>query len=137
MKGVFAWVGFDTKTVKYVRQQRGAGKTKFSGFRLWNFALEEITSFSAAPLKIWTYIGLVCALFGIIYSIFIFTRVIMFGIEAPGYASTIIAVMFFGSLNLVSIGFLGEYVTRIYSEVKARPLYIVNRYHKRDANDEI
>ena len=132
MKGLFAWIGFKTVTLDYVRNQRVKGDTKFSGWKLWNFALEGITSFSAAPLKFWTYIGGIGALFTIFYALFIIFRTLIYGIELPGYASLMVAILFFGSLQLVSVGILGEYVGRIYMESKNRPVYIIRKKYKND-----
>lgn len=125
MKGLFAWVGFRTEYIDYSRETRAAGESKFSGAKLWNFALEGVTSFSAVPLKIWTYIGLLTALGGMIYAAIIGVRTLILGIDVPGYASLIIAILFFNSLNMIGIGVLGEYISRIFLEVKNRPLYIV------------
>lgn len=125
MKGLFAWVGFRQAVIPYAREPRRAGKSKFSGWRLWNFALEGITSFSTAPLRIWFYIGLVVASLAFFYGAFIVGRVILFGRDTPGYASLITVVLFIGGLQLVGLGVLGEYMGRIYSETKERPIYIV------------
>jgi glycosyltransferase involved in cell wall biosynthesis len=130
MKGLFAWVGFRTQTLDYVRESRTAGKTKFSGFALWNFALEGFTSFSTAPLKIWTYLGAFSALFTILYAMFIIIRTAWLGISVPGYASMFVAVLFFGSAQLISIGLLGEYIGRIYVETKQRPTYIIRQTYE-------
>jgi glycosyltransferase involved in cell wall biosynthesis len=133
MKGLFAWVGFRTVTIDYVRAERAAGATKFSGFALWNFALEGITSFSTAPLKIWTYLGASSAVATLAYGIFIMLRTLFFGNPVPGYASLLVAVLFFGSVQLISVGLLGEYIGRIYLETKQRPTYVVRRvYSKTD-----
>jgi glycosyltransferase involved in cell wall biosynthesis len=129
MKGLFAWVGFRTVTIDYARAQRAAGKTKFSGFALWNFALEGFTSFSTAPLRIWTYLGALGALFTFGYAVFIILFTIIRGTGVPGYASLLVAVLFFGSVQLMSIGLLGEYIGRIYMETKQRPAYIIRKTH--------
>jgi glycosyltransferase involved in cell wall biosynthesis len=127
MKGLFAWVGFKTVTIDYVRNPRIAGTTKFSGWKLWNFALEGITGFSAAPLKLWSYIGVAGTLVTFIYAIFIISRTLIHGVDIPGYASLLVAVLFYGSLQLISVGMLGEYIGRIYMETKNRPLYLVRK----------
>lgn len=127
MKGLFAWVGFKTVTLDYARSPRVAGTTKFSGWKLWNFALEGITSFSAAPLKFWSYIGGLGALVTLVYALFIVTRTLIYGVDIPGYASLLVAVLFFGSLQLISVGMLGEYIGRIYMETKHRPLYLIRK----------
>jgi len=129
MKGLFAWVGFKTITIDYVRNPRVAGATKFSGLKLWNFALEGITSFSALPLKLWSYIGCLGAMATFIYAIFVISRTLYYGIDIPGYASLLVAVLFFGSLQLISVGVLGEYIGRIYMETKNRPLYLIRKRH--------
>ncbi len=130
MKGLFAWVGFRTITINYVREARAAGESKFSGWRLWNLALEGISSFSTAPLKIWSYIGLVGALVTSIFAAFIIVRTLVYGVDLPGYASLLVAVVFFGSIQLIGIGVLGEYIARIYMETKQRPSYLVRQHHR-------
>jgi glycosyltransferase involved in cell wall biosynthesis len=127
MKGLFAWVGFETVTLDYVRDSRKAGSTKFSGFKLWNFALEGITSFSTIPLKLWTYIGALGAVLTFFYAFFIIMRTLVYGIDLPGYASLLVAILFFGSLQLISVGILGEYIGRIYMETKNRPVYLIKK----------
>ena len=130
MKGLFAWVGFKSVTVEYVRNARSTGTTKFSGWRLWNFAIEGITSFSLVPLKVWTYIGLFGSLFAIFYATFIIIRTWIFGIDLPGYASLLVVMLFFGSLQLMSLGIIGEYIGRIYFESKQRPIYLIKKQHQ-------
>ena len=129
MKGLFAWVGFKTVTLDYVRKPRFVGASKFSGWKLWNFALEGITSFSAVPLKFWSYIGGLGALSTFIYAIFIISRTLILGIEVPGYSSLLVSVLFLGSLQLISIGILGEYISRIYIETKHRPVYLIRKHY--------
>ena len=129
MKGIFSWVGFNAATVEYKRNKRIAGTTKFSGWKLWNFALEGITSFSTIPLRIWLYIGAIVSLLSFIYGSFIILRTLFLGIEVPGYASLLTSILFLGGIQLLGIGVLGEYIGRIYLESKSRPLYIVeNEY---------
>lgn len=131
MKGLFAWVGFKTTTVEYVRAPRVAGKTKFSGWRLWNLALEGITSFSTVPLRVWTYIGTSFAVVGFLYALFIVLRTLIYGIDLPGYASLLTVILFLGGVQLIGIGVIGEYIGRAYMESKQRPIYIVrNRIQK-------
>lgn len=129
MKGLFAWVGFRTVTIDYVRPMRSAGQTKFSGFKLWNFALEGFTSFSTAPLKIWTYLGITGATLALFYGTLIVIRTLLLGNPVPGYASLFAAVSFLGSIQLISVGLLGEYIGRIYVESKQRPNYIVRKVY--------
>lgn len=130
MKGLFAWVGFRTATIDYTRNARTTGQTKFSGWKLWNFAIEGITSFSTAPLKIWIYVGGIGALLSLLYAAFIILRTLILGVDVPGFASLLVAVLFLGSLQLISIGVLGEYIGRIYLESKQRPTYIVRQVHE-------
>jgi polyisoprenyl-phosphate glycosyltransferase len=130
MKGLFAWVGFRTATVEYVRNSRVAGYTKFSGWRLWNLALEGITSFSSAPLEIWTYIGATISFFSFLYGILIVAKTLLFGIDVPGYASLLVSVLFLGGIQLLGIGIIGQYLGRVYAEIKQRPIYIVRRKYE-------
>ncbi|MFT4102891.1 MAG: glycosyltransferase family 2 protein [Burkholderiaceae bacterium] len=127
MKGLFAWVGFRAVTIDYARTLRAAGHSKFSGWKLWNLALEGITSFSTAPLKVWTYVGGAGALLSFGYALFIIGRTVILGRDVPGYASLLVAVIFFGSLQLISVGLLGEYIGRVYLETKRRPTYLIRR----------
>jgi glycosyltransferase involved in cell wall biosynthesis len=127
MKGLFAWVGYRTATVEYSRDARVAGKTKFSGWKLWNFALEGVTSFSTLPMRIWTYVGVVVALLAMARAAYLVVRTMLHGAEVPGYASLATAVLLLGGVQLIGIGVLGEYVGRIYSESKQRPVYLVRR----------
>jgi glycosyltransferase involved in cell wall biosynthesis len=132
MKGLFAWVGFKAVTIEYTRLARQEGETKFSAWKLWNFALEGITSFSLIPLKIWTYIGGFGALFAFFYASFIILRTAIYGVDIPGYASLLVVILFFGSIQLISLGVLGEYIGRIYFETKNRPLYLIRKIHSTD-----
>lgn len=125
MKGLFAWAGFRQTTVTFVCEPRFAGASNFSGWRLWNFALEGITSFSTVPLRIWTYIGSTIAAFALVYAVFLLLKTLILGRDVPGYASLITSVLFLGGLQLAGLGVLGEYIGRIYGEVKQRPIYIV------------
>jgi polyisoprenyl-phosphate glycosyltransferase len=130
MKGIFAWVGFKTAFVDYERAARAVGDTKFRGWRLWNFAIEGFTSFSTAPLRIWTYVGIAGAALTALYALGILTRTLIYGIDVPGYASLLLAVLFFGSIQLISVGLLGEYIGRIYTESKQRPIYILRNAYQ-------
>ena len=129
MKGLFAWVGFKTTTLAYDRPERAAGESKFNGWKLWNFALEGLTSFSISPLRIWTYIGSLVALASFIFALYIAIKVIVLGVEVPGYASVVVAVTMLGGLQLVGIGILGEYLGRTYLESKRRPVYLIRKIH--------
>ncbi len=126
MKGIFAWVGFKTATVEYIRAPRLAGKSNFNSWRLWNFALEGITSFSTAPLRVWLYIGILFALSAFAYGSLIILKTLYFGIELPGYASLITIVLFLGGIQLIGLGVMGEYIGRLYMESKRRPIYIID-----------
>jgi glycosyltransferase involved in cell wall biosynthesis len=125
MKGMFAWIGYPQKAVPYQRAPRHAGTTKWNYWKLWNFALEGITSFSCMPLKVATYIGLCSASGAFAYGLYIVLRTLMVGNPVPGYPSLLTAVMFLGGLQLFSIGVIGEYLARMFDESKQRPLYFL------------
>lgn len=125
MKGLFAWVGFHQTEVSYSRPERESGSTSWNYWKLWNFAIDGITSFSTLPLRVWTYVGSLTAFLSIIYAFYLIVRTLMWGVDVPGYASTITAVLVLGGLQLVSLGVLGEYLGRTYLETKQRPLYLV------------
>lgn len=125
MKGLFAWVGFKQTSVLFDRPSRYKGETKWNYWRLWNFALDGIMSFSFVPLKVWSYIGLLVAIPSFFYASFLVLRTIFFGVQVAGYASIMVAILFLGGVQLVSLGVIGEYVGRVYEEVKGRPLYLV------------
>lgn len=127
MKGVLSWVGFNTAVISYERAPRVSGKTKFNGWRLWNFALEGITSFSTLPLRLWTYLGLMVFIFSFIYAGWIILNKLLFGNPVPGYPSIMVSILFLGSVQLIGIGVLGEYIGRIYIESKQRPRYIIKQ----------
>lgn len=132
MKGLFAWVGFRTKTIEYARQPRLSGVSKFSWWRLWNFAIDGITSFSTTPLRMWTYIGITGALLSIAFGIYVVFRTLIFGADVPGYASLFVAILFLGSVQLIGLGILGEYVGRLFMESKRRPAYLIRRVYRRE-----
>jgi glycosyltransferase involved in cell wall biosynthesis len=125
MKGLFAWAGFRQASVPYVRQQRQLGATKFNYWKLWSFALDGITSASTVPLRVWSYLGVLVALLALVYAILLIVRTLIWGVDVPGYASLMVAVLFIGGLQLLSLGVLGEYVGRILIEAKQRPLYVI------------
>ncbi|MBI5255464.1 MAG: glycosyltransferase family 2 protein [Burkholderiales bacterium] len=133
MKGLFAWVGFRQAVIPYTREARHAGHTKFSGWRLWNLALEGITSDSTAPLRVWTYLGMVVALSSFVYALFIVGYTLLHGRDLPGYASLITVVLFLGGVQLIGLGVIGEYLGRLYGESKGRPVYIVREAGGDDA----
>ncbi|WP_321840520.1 glycosyltransferase family 2 protein [Paraburkholderia bannensis] len=132
MKGLFAWVGFRTAEVTYVRNSRVAGETKFSGWKLWNFALEGITSFSTVPLRMWTYFGLLVAVTAFLYAAYLIVRTLVRGIDVPGYASIFVSLLFFSGVQMIGIGVIGEYIGRIYLESKRRPLYVIRRRYGKE-----
>jgi glycosyltransferase involved in cell wall biosynthesis len=126
MKGLFAWVGFRQSIVTYARPARIAGESKWGYWKLWNLALEGIFSMSTLPLRVWTYFGVGVAFVAGCYMIFIIVRTLLYGADVAGYPSLFVAVVFFSGINMVGLGILGEYVGRIFVEVKQRPLYVVN-----------
>jgi polyisoprenyl-phosphate glycosyltransferase len=125
MKGLLSWVGFSQATVEYDRRARAAGHTKWRYWRLWNFALDGLTGSTTLPLRIWTYVGMLMACGAVLYAGFIMARVMIQGIDVPGYASLLVVTLLFGAINMISLGLLGEYVGRISIEVRQRPLYFV------------
>ena len=131
MKGLFAWVGFRHSIVEFDVAARESGKSSFNARRLWVLALEGITSFSTVPLTVWAYTGFIVALLALIYGSWIVIKTLVFGIDVPGYASLLTAVLFLGGIQIMGIGILGEYVGRIYSESKQRPIYIIRQRYGR------
>lgn len=125
MKGLFAWVGYKQIAVPYSRPPRAAGTTKFSYWRLWNFALDGITSQSTVPLRIAGYLGLLTAILAVAYGIFLVIRTLIQGVDVPGYASIMVAVLFLGGVQLMVLGVVGEYLGRVFEETKHRPIYLV------------
>lgn len=126
MKGLYAWPGFTSCEVDYVRPERSAGTTKWNYWKLWNFALDGIVSFSSLPLRVWSYIGAGVGFLGLIYMVYILVSTMIKGVSVPGYASLMCVVLFLGSIQLISIGVLGEYLGRVSEEVKKRPVYVVS-----------
>lgn len=129
MKGLFAWVGFRQATVYFDRHPRHAGVTTWNYWRLWNLALDGITSFSSLPLRIWSYLGAGIALCAFFYASFLILRTLFFGIDLPGYASIMVTILFIGGIQLIGLGVLGEYLGRIFEEVKQRPMYLIRESH--------
>jgi len=125
MKGILSWVGGKVEVVEYARAERVAGTTKFNGWKLWNLALEGITSFSTFPLRIWSYIGLIVAGISFIYGSYMAVDTLFFGNAVKGYTSIMVSMLFLGGIQLIGIGVLGEYMGRIYIETKQRPKYII------------
>jgi glycosyltransferase involved in cell wall biosynthesis len=128
MKGLFAWVGFRQVAVSYARDPRHAGASKWNYWRLWNFAIDGITSFSSAPLKAATYLGLLVALGAFAFGVWVLLKALLFGDPVRGYPSLMVVVLFLGGVQLLALGVLGEYVGRLHIESKQRPLYLVDRY---------
>lgn len=127
MKGLFAWIGFPSREIDYDRDGRFDGKTKWNYWRLWNFALEGITSFSAVPLKLASYIGLGTSLAAFLYGGYVVVKTLLIGDRVPGYPTLVTLVLFLGGLQLMALGIIGEYLARMFVEVKQRPLYLVQR----------
>jgi glycosyltransferase involved in cell wall biosynthesis len=127
MKGLMAWPGFRTERVEFDRRQRSTGRTSWNYWKLWNFALDGITSFSTMPLRLWLYVGGIISLLSFFYAGFIIIHAFITGGDVPGYPSLMVAIMFFGGIQLFSIGLVGEYVGRIFHETKGRPIYIIDR----------
>ena len=135
MKGLYAWVGFRQAIVSYDVEARAAGGSKWSVWRLWKLAVDGITSFSAVPLKIWSIVGLAFALAAFGYGGYFVVRTIVHGADVPGFASLMVMILLLGGLQLLSLGVIGEYLGRVYDEVKARPLYIVRQRIGFDADE--
>ena len=133
-KGLYAWVGFKQARVEYDRMSRVAGSSKWNAWKLWNFALDGITSFSTLPLRIWSYLGMIIALFGFGYAVLLIMRKLLFGADVPGYTSIMVVMLLLGGLILISLGIIGEYLGRIFEEVKGRSLFVVIRYIGFDTN---
>lgn len=127
MKGVLSWVGFRTAIVEYDRPERAAGNSKFSFWRLWNLALDGITSFSTVPLRLWSYVGAGVSLFAFAFAVYMLVDKMLHGNDVPGYPSMMTAILFLGGVQLIGIGILGEYVGRVYQETKHRPRYVVRK----------
>jgi len=128
MKGMFAWIGFPSVEIQYDREGRFAGATSWNYWRLWNFALEGITSFSAVPLKLASYAGLLTALGAFCYGAKVIAWTLLYGDPVAGYPTLIVVVLFLGGLQLMALGIIGEYLARMFVEVKQRPLYLVQRH---------
>ncbi len=128
MKGIFAWIGYAQKAVPYRREARPRGQSKWNYWRLWNFALEGITSFTIGPLKVASYLGLATALVAFLYALRIIFKTIFYGDPVAGYPSLMVVILFLGGIQLMTLGVIGEYLGRIFDESKQRPLYFVKNY---------
>lgn len=125
MKGLYAWVGFKSFAVPFEVQTRAGGKSTYKFSRLTELALTGITSFSDIPLRIWSYVGFIISSIALIYALYFVLKTLIFGVDVPGFPSILVGIMFFGGIQLLSIGILGEYIARIFNEVKQRPRYII------------
>ena len=128
MKGLFSWIGFPQAAILYSRDPRYAGTTKWNYWKLWNFAIEGVTSFTVTPLKIATYIGTITAVGAFLYGLQIIVTTLWLGRDVPGYASLMVAILFIGGIQLIGLGFIGEYLGRVFNETKGRPLYFIYRH---------
>jgi glycosyltransferase involved in cell wall biosynthesis len=128
MKGLFAWIGYRQVPLSYEADPRFAGASKWNYWKLWNFSIEGITSFSIGPLKVATYIGLLVAILAIIYGFYTVMRTIIFGNPVPGFPTLLVTILFLGGLQLIFLGIIGEYLGRTFNEVKQRPLYLVRQW---------
>lgn len=137
MKGLFTWVGFRQTAILYDRPQRYKGQTTWNYWKLWNFAVGGIVSFSVRPLKVWSYIGIVLSLLSLLYASFLIIRTLRYGVDVPGYASLMVTVLFLGGIQLISLGVIGEYLGRVYEEVKGRPLYLVRKSYGFNSPQEV
>ncbi|OEZ33096.1 bactoprenol glucosyl transferase [Francisella endosymbiont of Amblyomma maculatum] len=129
-KGLLTWIGFKEKIVYHAREERAAGQTKWNYWKLFKFSIDGITSFSRAPLEIWSYIGVFVALISFIYGSIIVLKSLLFGADVPGYPSLVTFILFFSGLQMIGIGMLGSYIGRIFIETKRRPLYIIRQVHR-------
>lgn len=127
MKGLFAWVGYRQTALVYQRDPRHSGTSKFNYWKLWNFAIEGITSFSTVPLRVATYTGLLTALFAFVYGIWVVLKALLFGDTVQGYPSLMAVILFLGGIQLLALGIIGEYLGRLFTEAKQRPLYLLDR----------
>lgn len=126
MKGLFGWVGFNQVSIPYHREARVAGTSKFNFWKLWNFALEGVTSFSTAPLRAATYLGVLTALLAFVYAMYIVVKALVWGDAVAGWPTMMVVILFLGGVQLVALGLIGEYLGRLYEEAKQRPLYLVD-----------
>ena len=128
MKGLFGWVGFEQIAIPYHREARLAGRSKFNAWRLWNFALEGVTSFSTAPLRVATYLGVMTALLAFVYALWIVVKALLWGDPVAGWPTMMTVILLLGGVQLMALGMIGEYLGRLYEESKQRPLYLVDRW---------
>ncbi|BBB91623.1 MAG TPA: glycosyltransferase family 2 protein [Methylomusa anaerophila] len=136
MKGLFAWIGFKQKSILFEQQPRWAGQTTWNYWKLWNFALEGITSFSSFPLKVWGYVGVALSIISFVYVLILILQYLIRGVDVPGYTSIMVVMLFLGGIQLIGLGVIGEYLGRVFIEVKERPLYIIRDLYGFDHNQE-
>jgi hypothetical protein len=129
MKGIFAWVGFRQTTIPYVQGERASGETKWGFFKLVRFSLVGLTAFSTFPLRVWSLVGAVISSLAFCYIVIRLLRTALYGIDVPGYESIIVTVLFLGGVQLLTLGIIGDYLGRVFDEVKGRPLFIVRSIH--------
>jgi len=133
-KGMFSWIGFNKKEITYDRDPRAAGATKWNYRKLFNFAIDGITSFTTAPLRLSSILGLIVSLIAFIFIIIIIAKTLIFSDPVAGYPSLMAVILFLGGLQLLSLGIIGEYIGRIFIEVKNRPLYFIEEYYHRESD---
>jgi len=129
MKGLYSWVGFNSVGVPFHVHERASGETSFTFRQLWKLAITGLVSFSDAPLRMWTIIGLIVSGLSFLFAIYVVIKTMIFGADTSGWPTIVVAIMFFGGIQLISIGVLGEYIARIFNEVKQRPAYLIKNYH--------
>lgn len=134
-KGIFGWVGFNTHYIPYEAAERTSGETKWKTKRLFKYAIEGIVAFSTAPLRLSTYIGFISSIISVLYLIFVVIQKLVWGIDVPGYATLVVLVLLLGGLQLFCLGVLGEYMAKMYIQVKNRPVYIIKEHLKSDEDD--
>lgn len=137
MKGLFAWIGYPQTAVLYHRDSRYAGESKWNYFALWDLAVEGITSFTAIPLKLSTYMGLLTATGAFLYGVWIIFKTVIYGDPVAGYPTMMVVILFLGGIQLLALGIIGEYLGRIFSESKQRPLYLLNNLYKSEQTETI
>ena len=130
-KGIFSWIGFRKKEILFARQARVSGRSKWNYWKLLNLAIEGITSFSIAPLRMASFMGCLLAMLSILYMAYIVIRTLLYGGDVPGYPSLVSIILFIGGIQLLFLGIIGEYLGRIFNESKCRPLYFVKDYNGR------
>ncbi len=129
-KGLFSWIGYNKKAIEYDRDPRAAGHTKWNYRRLFNLSIDGFTSFTTAPLRWSAFIGILISFIGFLYMLVIIFNTLFYGIDSPGYASTMVVILFLGGIQLIFLGIIGEYLGRTFSEAKGRPLYFIDRYNE-------